>query len=82
MMNPSPTEIVEDMLIQSATVAGHFPGVLASSVKPKPKKVNKAEVSLEEPSKEETQINAITPTTPRPRQKGKHEVLLRQALPR
>ena len=45
MMNPSPTEIVELFsfvevtLIQYATVAGHFPGVTASSVKPKPKKV-------------------------------------------
>ena len=44
MMNPSPTEIVElssfveVTLIQYATVAGHFPGVAASSVKPKPKK--------------------------------------------
>ena len=41
MMNPSPTEIVdlfvfvEVTLIQYATVAGHFPGVNASSVKPK-----------------------------------------------
>ena len=38
-MNPSPTEIVdlfvlvEVTLIQYATVAGHFPGVNASSVK-------------------------------------------------
>ena len=41
MMNPSPTEIVELFsfvevaLIQYATVAGHFPGVAVSSVKPK-----------------------------------------------
>ena len=47
MMNPSPTEIVELFsfvevtLIQYAIVAGHFPGVNASSVKPKPKKANK-----------------------------------------
>ena len=46
MMNPSPTEIVELFvfaevtLIQYATVAGHFPGVNASSVKPKLKKAN------------------------------------------
>ena len=42
MMNPSPTEIVELFsfvevtLIQYATIAGHFLGVAASSVKPKP----------------------------------------------
>ena len=82
MMNPSPTEIVELFsvvevtLIQYATVAGHFPGVTASSVKPKPKKVNKAEVNPEEPSKEETQVNA---TTPRTKAKGQARVL-RQAL--
>ena len=76
MMNPSPTEIVEIFsfvgvtLIQYATVAGHFPGDTDSSVKPKSKKVNKAEVSPEEPNKEETQINATTPTTPRPKAKG------------
>ena len=73
MMNPSPTEIaelfsfVEVTLIQYATVAGHFPGVAASSVKPKPKKVNKVEVTPEESIKGETQINATTPTTPRPK---------------
>ena len=44
MMNPSPTEIVdlfvfvEVTLIQYATAAGHFPGVNAASVKPKPKR--------------------------------------------
>ena len=76
MMNPSPTEIVELFsfvevtLIQYATVAGHFPGVTASSVKPKPKKISKAEVIPKEPSKEETQINATTPTTPKPKAKG------------
>ena len=54
MMNPSPTEIVELFvfvevtLIQYAAVAGHFPGVNASSVKPKPKKVNKVEVTSDE----------------------------------
>ena len=43
MMNPSPTEIVELFsfvevtLIQYATVAGHFPGVTASSVNAKTK---------------------------------------------
>ena len=50
MMNPSPTEIVELFsfvevtLIQYATVAGHFPGVTAALVKPKPKKINKGGV--------------------------------------
>ena len=49
MMNPSPTEIVELFsfvevtLIQYATVAGPFPGVAASSVRPKPKRANKLE---------------------------------------
>ena len=67
MMNPSPTEIAERFpfvkvtLIQYATVAGHLPGVTASSVKTKPKKANKAEVTVEELSKEETQANATTP---------------------
>ena len=76
MMNPSPTEIVELFvfvevtLIQYATVAGHFPGVNASSVKPKPKKANKVEITSDEPSKGETQINATTPTTPRPKPKA------------
>ena len=76
MMNPSPTEIVELFvfvevtLIQYATVAGHFPGVDASSVKPKPKKVNKVEVTSDEPSKGDTQVNAIAPTTPRPKPKA------------
>ena len=73
MMNPSPTEIVELFsfvevsLIQYATVAGHFPGVAASSVKPKPKKANKVEVASDEPTKGEGQVNATTPTTPRPK---------------
>ena len=76
MMNPSPTEIVdlfsfvEVTLIQYATVAGYFPGVAASSVKPKPKKVNKVEVAPDESAKGETQINATTPTTPRPKPKA------------
>ena len=76
MMNPSPTEIVELFsfvevtLIQYATVAGHFPGVKASSVKPKPKKANKVEVTTDEPNRGETQINATTPTTPRPKPKA------------
>ena len=78
MMNPSlcGTEIVELFsfvevtLIQYATVAGHFPGVAASSVKPKPKRANKLEVASDEPVKGETQINATTPTTPRPKPKA------------
>ena len=76
MMNPSPTEIVELFsfvevtLIQCATVAGHFPGVAASSVKPKPKRANKLEVAPDEPIKGETQVNATTPTTPRPKPKA------------
>ena len=74
-MNPSPTEIVdlfvfvEVTLIQYATVAGHFPGVSASSVKPKPKKANKVEITSDEP-KGDTQVNATTPTTPRPKPKA------------
>ena len=76
MMNPSQTEIVELFsfvevsLIQCATVAGHFPGVTALSVKPKPKKINKVEVATDEPSKGEAQVNATTPTTPRPKPKA------------
>ena len=61
---------MEVTLIQYATVAGHFPGVTASSAEPKPKKVNKAEVTPEESAKEETQANATTPTTPKPKAKG------------
>ena len=74
MMNPNPTEIVELFvfvevkLIQYATVAGHFPSVSASSVKPKPKK--KVEVTSDEPSKGEAHINATTPNTPRPKPKA------------
>ena len=41
----------------------------ASSIKPKPKKANKVEITSDEPSKGETQINATTPTTPRPKPK-------------
>ena len=69
MMNPSPTEIVELFsfvevtLTQYATVAGHFPGVAASSVRPKPKKASKVEVAPDEPTKGEAQVNATTPTT-------------------
>ena len=76
MMNPSPTEIVELFvfvevtLIQYATIAGHFPGVNASSVKPKPKKANKVEITSDELSKGETQISATAPTTPRPKPKA------------
>ena len=75
-MNPSPTEIVELFsfaevtLVQYATVSGHFPGVAAPSVKPKPKKVNEVEVTPDEPIKGEAQINATTPTTPRPKPKA------------
>ena len=74
-MNPSPTKIVELFsfvevtLIQYATV-GRFPGVNSSSVKPKPKKANKVEVTTDEPSRGETQINATTPSTPRPKPKA------------
>ena len=83
-MNLSPTEIVELFsfvevtLIQYATVAGHFPGVAASSVKPKPKKVNKVEVTPEESIKGETQINATAPT-PDQSLKGKPRGTLRAA---
>ena len=45
-------------------------GVNASSVKPKPKKANKVEITSDEPSKGETQINATAPTTPRPKPKA------------
>ena len=78
MMNPSPTKIVELFsfvevtLIQYAAVAGHFPGVAASSEKPKPKKANKVEVTPDEPIKGEAQINATKPTTPRPKPKAQN----------
>ena len=43
----------------------------ASSVKPKPKKANKVEVTSDEPSKGDTQVgNATNPTTPRPKPKA------------
>ena len=48
-------------------------GVTAASVKPKPKKVNKAEVVPEEFSKTETQVNTTTPITPRPKAKGQSQ---------
>ena len=73
IMNPSPSEIVdlfsfvEVTLMQYATVAGHFPGVTAASAKPRPKRVNKVDVVVEEQSKEATQANA---TTPKPKAKG------------
>ena len=76
MMSPSPAEIVELFtfvevtLSQDATVARHFPGVAVSSVKPKPKKANKAEVTPDENAKGDTQINATTPITPRPKPKA------------
>ena len=75
LMNPSPAEIVELFsfvevtLIQYATVAGHFPTATAASVKAKPKKANKVEVSTEE-VKNETQANATGPITPRPKPKS------------
>ena len=74
-MNPNPAEIVELFsfvevtLIQYATIAGHFPSANASSVKAKPKKVNKVELPVEG-SKDEPQINATVPTTPRPKAKA------------
>ena len=67
LMNPSLTEIVELFafveltLVQYATVAGHLPGVAAAAVKAKPKKVNKVEVTHEEPPKGEVQVCAVTP---------------------
>ena len=81
MMSPSPTEIVdlfvfvEATLIQYATVAGHFPGVNASSVKPKPKKANKVEITSDEP-KGDMQANAATPTTPRAKPKAQAKASL------
>ena len=75
LMNPSPTEIVElfsfveATLIQYATVAGHFPSATVASVKAKPKKANKVEVTPEE-LKGETQANATGPVTPRPKPKA------------
>ena len=87
MMNPSPTEIVELFvfvqvtLIQYATVAGHFPGVSASSVKPKPKKANKVEVASDE-SKGDVQVNATTPTTPRPKPKAQAKASPQATPPR
>ena len=86
VMNPSPTEIVELFsfvtLIQYATVAGRFPGVTASSVKTKPKKANKDEVPPEEPTKGEPQVNATTPTTPRPKPKGQAAKETSQSSPK
>ena len=82
MMNPSPTEIVELFsfvevtLIQYATVAGHFPGVNAASIKPKPKKVSKVEVTADE-SRREPQANATAPTTPRPKPRKEVKVVAR-----
>ena len=73
MMNSNLSEIVElstfveVTLIQYATVAGHFPGVAAASAKTKRKKVNKLEVAVEEPLKEEVQAHAVTP---KPKAKG------------
>ena len=75
MMNPSPTEIVELFsfdevtLIQYATIAGDFPSANASSVKAKPKRVNKAEIPMEDP-KGEPQVNATVPATPKPKAKA------------
>ena len=65
---PSPTEIVklfafvEATLVQNATVAGHFPGFAAAAVKAtKARKVNKAEIVVEEQSKEDPQVCAVAP---------------------
>ena len=75
LMNPSPAEIVELFsfvevtLIQYATIAGHFPSANVSSVKAKPKKVNKVELPVDE-SKDEPQVNATAPTTPKPKAKA------------
>ena len=66
-MNPNPTEIVELFTlvevtrVQYATVAGHLPGVAAPTVKATPEKVNKVEVTHEEPPKEDAQACAVTP---------------------
>ena len=82
MMNPSPSEIVdllsfvEATLMQYATVAGPFPGVTASSLKPKPKKANKAEVTVEESLKERF---GLMPQHLSQRLKDKDEAHLRQA---
>ena len=67
IMNPSPIEVVELFtfvevtLVQYAIVAGHLPRVAAAAVRAKPKKVNKVEVTHEEPSKEDAQACAVTP---------------------
>ena len=39
-------------------------------MRPKPKKANKVEVTSDEPNKGDTQVNATTPTTPRPKSKA------------
>ena len=70
---------VEVTLIQYATVV-HFPGVAASSVKPKLKKANKLEIVSDEPVKGETQVNATSPTTPRPKPKDRLKATLRIVL--
>ena len=54
-MNPSPPEIVdlfktvEVALVQYSTLTGHLPGGTAANTKVKRKKVNKVEVTKEEP---------------------------------
>ena len=88
MMNPSPSDIVELFsfvevtLIQYATVAGHFPGVTASSVKPKPKKANKAEVPVKSHPRKKLRRMPLHQVRPSQRLKGKHEAHLRPALPK
>ena len=70
---------VEVTLIQYATVAGRFPGVAASPVKPKPKKANKLEVVPDEPAKGQT--HRMQPRLPHLDQslKGKLKATLRVA---
>ena len=71
-MNPSPADFVELFtfvevtLVQYATVTWYLPGVAAANTKVKRKKVNKVEVTQEEPPKEEPQAHA---TMPRPKSK-------------
>ena len=56
-----PFTFVEVTLVQYATVAGRFPGA-AAAAKAKPRKVSKAEVTVEEQPIEEPQACAVTPS--------------------